>query len=155
MTYNPATSDRSAEILTNANNQAAAIQLQGMQNLGDSIAALGKSYADGITKAHENSAKANTNLGTGEAISSIYKTYGTPEQYQDYIAGLDRNANNQDKLAGYNAMHIQTADALMKMAQVKAQYTALGNAYAQKQAVRGTSNPALSVEVADGIDIWQ
>ena len=54
MTYNPATSDRSAEILTNASNQAAAIQLQGMQNLGDSIAAMGESTAKAYKQADEN-----------------------------------------------------------------------------------------------------
>jgi hypothetical protein len=54
MTYNPATSDRSAEILTNANNQAAAIQLQGMQNLGDSIAAMGEATAKAYQQASDN-----------------------------------------------------------------------------------------------------
>jgi hypothetical protein len=112
--YNP-TPDRSAEILTNASNQAAEIQMQGYQSLGNSLAAMGNSFADSINKAKENASKAETNLGTGEAIASIYQTYGTPEQYQDYIAGLDRNSKNQDKLAGYNAVHVQTANSLIEM----------------------------------------
>ena len=153
MTYNPATSDRSAEILTNASNQAAAIQLQGMQSLGNSLASMGQNFASSIDKARENAAKADTNLGTGEAIASIYKTYGSEDQYQDYIAGLDRNANNQDKLSGYNAMHVQTADALMKMATQKSQYAEAAKLAQQKAALGGGSNPALSVEVADGIDL--
>ena len=52
--YNPAATDRSAEILTSANNQAAAIQLQGMQNFGDSIAAMGESAAKAYQQAGEN-----------------------------------------------------------------------------------------------------
>lgn len=157
MPYNP-TPDRSAEILSNANNQAAAIQLRGMESLGQSMANLGQTFSDSISKARENAAKADTNLGTGEAIASIYKTYGSEEQYQDYIAGLNRNANNQDKLSGYNAMHVQTADALMKMATQKSQYDNALNLAKQKQALgygSAGSNPALAVEVREGIDIWQ
>jgi hypothetical protein len=51
--YNPQP-DRSAEILTNANNQAASIQFQGMQNLGDSIAAMGESTAKAYQQASDN-----------------------------------------------------------------------------------------------------
>jgi len=53
MNYNP-TPDRSAEILTNANNQAASIQFQGMKNLGDSIAAMGESTAKAYQQASDN-----------------------------------------------------------------------------------------------------
>jgi hypothetical protein len=51
--YNPQP-DRSAEILTNANNQAASIQFQGMQNLGNSIAAMGESTAKAYQQASDN-----------------------------------------------------------------------------------------------------
>lgn len=119
MTYNPATSDRSAEILTNASNQAAAIQLQGMQNLGDSIAAMGDSLGDAFEKsnarARENAAKADTNLGTAEALDSIYGTYGSPEQRQAFRDGLNKMSGNQDKTSGYIAMHVPTANALVEL----------------------------------------
>jgi hypothetical protein len=52
--YNPAVTDRSAEILTSANNQAAAIQLQGMQSLSQGIGNAMQSLGDGYAKANEN-----------------------------------------------------------------------------------------------------
>jgi hypothetical protein len=112
--YSP-TPDRSAEILTNASNNAAQIQLQGMQNLGKSFAAMGDSFADSINKANENAAKAETNLGTAEAIASIYKTYGTQDQYKDFMTGLDKVSNNHDKTSGFLAVNVQTANALIEM----------------------------------------
>jgi hypothetical protein len=156
--YNP-TPDRSAEILTNASNQAAEIQMQGYQSLGNSLAAMGNSFADSINKAKENASKAETNLGTGEAIASIYQTYGTTDQYQDYIAGLDRNSKNQDKLSGYNAMHVQIANSLMEMARQNSQYDRAYKLARQKAALGGggganSSNPMLDVGV-EGVDIWR
>jgi len=167
MTYNPATSDRSAEILTNANNQAASIQFQGMQNLGDSFAAMGDSLGDAFYKrnaqARENAAKADTNLGSAEAIDSIYGTYGSPQQRQAFRDGLNKMSGNQDKTSGYIAMHVQAANAMIELDKSKqiatAQYNNNLQLAKQKTALGigggGGSNPALSVEVADGIDIWQ
>lgn len=51
--YNP-TEDRSAEILTNASNQAAEIQLAGYQSLANSIAKMGESAAKAYEQASEN-----------------------------------------------------------------------------------------------------
>jgi hypothetical protein len=118
MAYNP-TPDRSAEILTNANNQAAQINLAGMQSLGDSFAAMGDSLGDAFYKrnaqARENAAKADTNLGTAEALDSIYGTYGSPEQRQAFRDGLNKMSGNQDKTSGYIAMHVPTANALVEL----------------------------------------
>ena len=118
MNYNP-TPDRSAEILTNANNQAAQINLAGMQSLGDSFAAMGDSLGDAFYKrnaqARENAAKADTNLGTAEALDSIYGTYGSPEQRQAFRDGLNKMSGNQDKTSGYIAMHVPTANALVEL----------------------------------------
>jgi hypothetical protein len=163
MTYNPATSDRSAEILTNASNQAAAIQLQGMQNLGDSIAAMGDSLGDAFYKrnaqARENAAKADTNLGTAEALDSIYGTYGSPEQRQAFRDGLNKMSGNQDKTSGYIAMHVPTATALVELNKSKqiasAQYNNNLELAKQKAALGyggGGSNPVYSVEVDSSVD---
>lgn len=161
MNYNPV-NDRSAEILTSANNQAAAIQLRGMENLGNSLAEMGKSYGDAFyknaAKARENAAKADTNLGTAEAIDSIYGTYGTPEQRQAFREGLNKMSGNQDKASGFIAMHVQTADALMKMATQNNQYTKAIELAKQKQALGlggGGSTPMYGVEIADGVDIYR
>jgi hypothetical protein len=116
--YNPQP-DRSAEILTSANNQAAQINLAGMQSLGDSFAAMGDSLGDAFYKrnaqARENAAKADTNLGTAEALDSIYGSYGSPEQRQAFRDGLNKMSGNQDKTSGYIAMHVPTANALVEL----------------------------------------
>lgn len=138
--FNPTVQDRSGELIAQGMNNAATMQLQGMQSLGESLANLGSTYADSMSKARENAAKANTNLGTGEAIASIYRTYGTPEQYQDYIGGLDRHAKDQDKLSGYNAVHVQTANALMDMARTQSQAAAYLDLARQKAALGGGSS---------------
>lgn len=51
--YNP-TPDRSAEILSRANENAAAIQMRSMENLGNSLAAMGESAAKAYSEASEN-----------------------------------------------------------------------------------------------------
>ena len=101
-------------------------------------------------------AKANTNAGTAEALDQIYSTYGTPEQRQDFLTGLEKVSGNQDKTAGYIAMHQQTGQSLMQMAETNNQYTRAYNLAQQKAALNasgGGSNPMLGVEVADGIDL--
>lgn len=116
--YNP-TPDRSGEILGASTAQAANIRARGMENATNTVmsslnTAMGM-ISNNITKSQENTAKAETNKGVGQAIAETYKTYGTPEQYNNYVAGLEKNAGNQDKLAGYNAMHMKTADALISL----------------------------------------
>jgi hypothetical protein len=147
--YNPTVQDRSGELIAQGMNNASAMQMEGMQNfgqgLGQGLSSLGSTYADSMSKARENAAKANTNLGVGEAIASIYRTYGTPEQYQDYITGLDRHAKDQDKLSGYNSVHVQTANALMDMARTQSQAAAYLDLARQKAALGGgTSGTAAS-----------
>lgn len=51
--YNPQP-DRSAEILSNAYDRAAQINLAGMQSLGNSLANMGESYAKAYKEANEN-----------------------------------------------------------------------------------------------------
>ena len=65
------------------------------EGIGDGLAAIGGGLSQGMTKVQENAAKANTNLGTAEALDQIYGTYGTPEQRQDFLTGLDKVSGNQ------------------------------------------------------------
>jgi len=154
MTYNPAVNDRSAEILTSANNQAAAIQLRGMENLGNSLSEIGKSYGDAFYKnaaaARENAAKADTNLGTAEAIDSIYGTYGSPEQRQTFREGLNKMSGNQDKSSGFLAMHVQTANALVDLNRSKqmqqAQIDGYKDLYDYKAANSAPAAPKMNAE---------
>jgi hypothetical protein len=85
------------------------------EGIGDGLAAIGGGLSQGMTKVQGNAAKANTNAGTAEALDQIYATYGTPEQRQDFLIGLEKVAGNQDKTAGYIAMHQQTGQALVQL----------------------------------------
>jgi len=91
MTYNPATSDRSAEILTNASNQAAAIQLQGMQNLGDSIAAMGDSAAKAYQQASDNKMTSDYLDAMADQYSQTYRQDGkTPYMDAETLAKFSK-----------------------------------------------------------------
>jgi hypothetical protein len=119
MPYAPTVNDRSGEILAEFQTNAANIRAQGMANMGQSIgeglSAMGSGIAGGMEKVQANTAKANTNLGTAEALDQIYGTYGTPEQRQNFLTGLDKVSGNQDKTAGYLAMHQQTGQSLIEL----------------------------------------
>lgn len=115
MTYNPSVNDRSGEILAGYQTNAANASAQGAMALGESLQSVGNSMTDAIAKSQANTAKANTNLGTAEALDQIYGTYGTPEQRQDFLTGLDKVSGNQDKTAGYLAMHQQTGQSLIEL----------------------------------------
>ena len=76
MTYNPAVTDRSAEILTSANNQAAAIQLRGMENIGNSLASMGESAAKAYKEANENKITSDYLDAMAGQYSQIYRPDG-------------------------------------------------------------------------------
>lgn len=118
MTYNP-TPDRSAEIIANAGNNTAQITAQGNANFQNQLTssfntAMGM-LSKNVESKNADAAKANTNAGTGQALDQVYKTYGTPEQRQDFLLGLEKVSGNQDKTAGYLAMHQQTGQSLVEL----------------------------------------
>ena len=91
MTYNPATSDRSAEILTNASNQAASIQFQSMQNLGDSIAAMGESTAKAYQQASDNKMTSDYLDAMADQYSQTYRQDGkTPYMDAETLAKFSK-----------------------------------------------------------------
>jgi hypothetical protein len=154
MPYNPTVNDRSGEILGEYTANAANIRAQGMANMGQSIGeglqSAGSSIAGGMTKMQENKAKTDTNQGVAQALAETYRTYGTTDQYNNYIAGVEKYAGNQDKLAGWNAVNMKTADHLMAVNQAQETYTARGNAYLG----RPPASPNLSVTLGEGVNIW-
>ena len=162
MPYNPSVNDNSGQILANHQVQGAYTRMQGKIALGEGIEEAGQAIGGGLSmglgKVQGNAAKANTNAGTAEALDQIYGTYGTPQQRQEFLTGLEKVSGNQDKTAGYIAQHQQTGQALVQMAATNNQYDRAYNLAKQKAALGGgggASNPALSVEVADDVDIWQ
>jgi hypothetical protein len=87
--YNP-TPDRSAEILTAASNQAAEIQMQGYQSLGNSLAQMGNSFAEAYTKASEN------------------------KMTSDYLDGLAGQFTTMKRPDGSNYMDAETLEKFSK-----------------------------------------
>lgn len=118
MTYNP-TPDRSAEIIANAGNNTAQITAQGNANFQNQLTSSFNTAMGMLSKNVESknaeAAKANTNAGTAEAMDQIYGTYGTPQQRQEFLTGLEKVSGNQDKTAGYIAMHQQTGQSLIEL----------------------------------------
>jgi hypothetical protein len=140
MTYNPATSDRSAEILTNASNQAASIQLQGMQNLGNSIAAMGQSYANGITKSRENAIKYDTAAGMMDTYKQNAGALGLDMQM---LQGIEQKyANKPNELIGALTVVGKIGENNLDIQKAQKTYEALGNAYTGKAAATAAAKAA-------------
>ena len=153
--YNPQVNDRSGEIYGTHQVQAAQATAAGQmsfgKSIGDGLESAGKSIAGGMTKMQDNAAKTDTNQGVAQALAETYKTYGTTDQYNNYIAGVEKYAGNQDKLAGWNAVNMKTADHLMAVNQAQETYEARGKAYYG----RPPASPNLSVTLGEGVNVWQ
>ena len=160
MTYNPTVNDQSGQILGASQVRSAEIKAAGNEALAQGIASGVTNFAGGITgaitKSRETTAKLEGVQATGQAMQAILPSYGK----EGVALGaalqeqLGKAGNNPDKMAGAMMAFMPAMENLQKQQTVKKQYEALGAAYTQRAAVRGTSNPALSVEVADDIDIW-
>ena len=181
MTYNPTVNDQSGQITAGYQTRSAEIKAAGQQALADGImrgatsaiggglgAATGFNTAGMITDA-----KGNQVPGLGEALNSVkanavkYETAsGMMDTYKQNAEalGLDmqmlqgieqKYANKPNELIGALTVVGKIGENNLDIQKAQKQYEALGAAYTQKAAVRGTSNPALSVEVAPDIDIWQ
>jgi hypothetical protein len=155
--YNPQP-DRSAEILANANNQAAALQLEGMQSLGNSFAAMGQNVADAYEKASKNQLTVQYLDAVAGELSQTQRPDGTyyisAEELEDVSkSGLGR------KQAIINARMAQHQFDQSTQRQ-QAQYDNALELARQKAALRaggtgggGSSTPAFGVDVADGVDL--
>ena len=153
MQYAPPISSNIGTILANAGANSAQSYMQGMQQfskgISDGLQSAAGSIAGGMTKMQDNAAKTDTNQGVAQALAETYKTYGTTDQYNNYIAGVEKYAGNQDKLAGWNAVNMKTADHLMAVNQAQETYQARGNAY------RPPASPNLSVTLGEGVNVWE
>jgi len=162
MPYAPTVNDRSGEILAGFQTNAANIRAQGMANMGQSIgeglAGLGDSIAGVLTKKQEDASKATS---IGEALNTMQSTLPTygPEgvALQEIITKRMAGAgNNLDKMSGIYMASVPAMESLRSRFNTNNQYNQAGILAGQKAALGGGgSSPALSVEVADGIDIWQ
>jgi hypothetical protein len=134
-------SNRSAEILSNANDRAAAIQFAGMQNLGNSLASMGKSYADGITKSRENAIKYDTAAGMMETYKQNAEALGLD---LNMLGGMEQKlAKDPDKLIGALTVVGKLAENNLDIEKAQKTYEALGSAYAGKAAATAAAKAAL------------
>lgn len=179
MPYNPSVNDRSGEILAAAQNNASQMTYEGMVNLGQGIGdglqsasravatmvtgvpiPKGEGIAGAIAKSQENTAKLQGVQATGSAMQAILPQYGKEGMAlgQALQAELGKAGNNPDKMAGAMMAFMPAMENLQSRFNQNAQYTQALQLARQKAALGGGgggSNPALSVEVADDIDIWQ
>lgn len=129
--YNPS-EDRSAEILTNANNRAAEIQLAGMQNLGNAFANLGESAAKAYEQAGKNKMTSDYLQGMAVHLSNIKR----PESDETYITAEDMKNISKGSLGTQQAI-VSSAQALyehdLAMERMNAQYGAALNLAQEKQ----------------------
>jgi hypothetical protein len=148
--YNPAVTDRSAEILANANNTAAQIQYAGMQNFGQSIGnamqSLGDGYSRGQEKARENAIKYDTAAGMIDAYRQFGPQFGIDPAQVDALS--ERHAKNPDALIASLAVLGRVADNNMMMARQQAATDGYLDLHRQKQAINALYAPAATPAAA-------
>ena len=175
MPYAPTVNDRSGEILAqhqiNSSNMLAGAKVSSAETRAAGNEALTKGIVSGVTsavggitggimqnynKAQETALMKEGNMGTGAALESLFKNYGTSEQYQNFMTGWEKNAGNATREAGYLSGQQVIGNSLLQMARQNNQYDSALELARQKQAFgygSAGSNPSLGVEVADGIDL--
>jgi len=177
MPYNPSVNDRSGEILAAAQNNASQMTYQGMVNLGQGIGdglesasravatmvtgvpvPKGEGVAGAIAKSQENTAKLQGIQSTGSAMQAILPQYGDEgiALGQALQTELGKAGNNADKMSGTIMAFMPAIEGLTTRFNQTNQYDNAVRLAKQKAALGGGgggSNPGLSVEVADGIDL--
>jgi hypothetical protein len=141
--FNPTVQDRSGELIAQGMNNAATMQLQGMQSLGNALSGLGSTYADSMSKARENAIKYDTAAGKIEAYRQNADALGLDMAMLD---GLDK-IKDPDKLHGHLAVIDSIAADNLSRRRTEAQYNAAFEYQRQKQALGlggGTSGTAAS-----------
>ena len=166
MTYNPTVNDQSGQITAGYQTRSAEITAAGNEALTKGIVSGVTSAVGGITggimqnytKSQETALMKEGNMGTGAALESVFKAYGTTDQYQNFMTGWEKNAGNATREAGFLSGQQVIGNSLMQMAQQNNQYKQAGILAGQKAALNasgGGSNPFYSVDIAEGVDINQ
>ena len=159
--YNPTVNDQSGQITAGYQTKSAEIKAAGNEALAKGIMDGVTSVAGGITgaiaKSQANTAKLQGVQATGSAMQAILPQYGKEgiALGQALQTELGKAGNNPDKMAGAMMAFMPAMENLQTRFNQTNQYNSALQLARQKAAIGGGSNPALSVEVADGIDIWQ
>ena len=183
MIYNPTVNDNSGQITAGYQTRSAEIRAAGNQALANGIMQGATSAIGGglgaFTKANTSGmitdAKGNAVPGLGKTLDDVraqaikYETAaGMLDSYKQNAnaLGLDlqmldgigeKYKNKPNELLGALTVLERVGNNNMELARQKAQYDGAVQVAKQKAILGGGggSSPALSVEVADGIDIWQ
>lgn len=158
MPYNPTVNDRSGEITAAYQMKTAEQDMQTQQFLGEKIGNVGTALAVVLAKKQEDASKATS---IGEALNTMQATLPTygPEgvKLQEIITQRMAGAgNNLDKMSGIYMAFQPAMQNIQSRFNQNAQYTQAINFAKEKASLGGGgggSNPGLSVEVADGIDL--
>jgi hypothetical protein len=129
------------------------------KGITDGVTNLAGGITGAIAKSQANTAKLQGIQATGSAMQAILPQYGDEGMAlgQALQSELGKAGNNPDKMAGAMMAFMPAMENLQSRFNQNAQYTQALQLAKQKAALGGGgggSNPALSVEVADGIDIW-
>jgi hypothetical protein len=156
MPYAPSVNDRSGEILGNAGTNAAQIRAQGSvaaaQSVSDAITNISNMYMKKQEQNKQDTAKLESSMATGQAMMNLSQQYGTEGATfrQSLSDALNQAGKNPDKIAGATAAHLTYFDNMMAKDKTKAQYEALGNAYAGRAeataAAKAAQPPKMNAE---------
>lgn len=140
MPYAPSVNDRSGEILANASTNAAALQMQAMQSLGQSFANLGDSFNDSLQQSRERTAKLEGLQATGQAMQNILPQYGEEGMAlaNSLAQDLQKAGNNPDKQAGVFMAYQPAVQNIQSRYNQQVQYDAALELHRQKQALGGS-----------------
>lgn len=144
--YNPTVNDRSGEILGAGVTNAAQIQFQAMQNLGQSIgqglAGLGGGIGGMVKDARDKTAKLEGIAATGEALNAILPNYGKEGvALQTALQNeLTKAGKNPDKLAGAMMAFMPAVENLQSRFNQQSQFAAALELHRQKQALGGSGS---------------
>jgi hypothetical protein len=163
--YNPATTDRSGQILAGYKTNSAQIKAAGNEALVSGIADGVTSIAGGITgaiaKSQANTAKLQGIQATGSAMQAILPQYGQEGMAlgQALQTELGKAGNNPDKMAGAMMAFMPAMENLQSRFNQNNQYAQALQLAKEKAALgvggaANSSNPMLDVGV-EGVDIWR
>jgi hypothetical protein len=165
MTYNPTVNDNSGQITAGYQTKSAEIKAAGNEALAkgitDGVMSVAGGIGGAIAKSQANTAKLQGVQATGSAMQAILPQYGDEgiALGQALQTELGKAGNNADKMSGTIMAFMPAIEGLTTRFNQTNQYDNAVRLAKEKAILGGGggggSNPALSVDVAEGIDIWQ
>lgn len=148
--YNPAVTDRSAEILTSANNQAAEINLAGMQSFANSMGNAMESLGQGYAKANENKMTSDYLDSMANYYSQVKGPDGQPLISQETLETFSKGSlgKKQGIIAPVQARYDQMLQNSYIDAQMRAYMARNNQSAANQSALRQPAQNQQPVSIA-------